>query len=191
MKVLIACEESQEICKAFRRLGHDAYSADRKKCTGGHPEWHLQGDVIEILYDKWDLVIANPPCTFLTSAGANRLFGPDHEIKDEVREELGWQAKDFFMEFINAPCPRVCIENPTPMTYFGLPMYDQVIHPYMFGDPWKKRTCLWLKGLPQLRETYRVVPKGSWTEKTRIGTMRSKTFPGIAQAMADQWGRFE
>lgn len=207
MKVLVACEESQAVCKAFRALGHEAYSCDIQPCSGGYPEWHIQGDALEVLHGQsWDLVIAHPPCTYLTAASAVRLFNHDHTIKDFERLKVGWSAKKFFMEFYNAPVPCVCIENPAPLRLFNLPPYSQIIEPYMFGDPWKKRTCLWLRGLPKLVPTDLVEPLGLWVGSTsgRPGTgrvkssyilashrdqkMRSKTFPGIASAMAAQWG---
>lgn len=207
MKVLVACEESQAVCKAFRARGHEAYSCDIQACSGGHPEWHIQGDALEVLYNQsWDLVIAHPPCTYLTSASAVRLFNRDHSIKDSDRYFAGLDAKDFFMKFFEAPVSRVCVENPAPLRLFNLPPYSQIIEPYMFGDPWKKRTCLWLRGLPALVPTDLVEPLGLWVGSTsgRSGTgrvkssytlashrsqkMRSKTFPGIASAMAEQWG---
>lgn len=207
MKVLVACEESQAVCKAFRACGHEAYSCDIQPCSGGHPEWHIQGDALEVLNGQsWDLVIAHPPCTYLTAASAVRLFNHDHTIKDNERLKAGWSAKEFFMKFYNAPVPRVCVENPAPLRLFNLPSYSQIIEPYMFGDPWKKRTCLWLRGLPNLVSTDLVEPLGLWVGSTsgRFGTgrvkssytlashrsqkMRSKTFPGIASAMAEQWG---
>ena len=207
MKVLVACEESQAVCKAFRALGHEAYSCDIQPCSGGHPEWHIQGDALSVLYGQpWDLVIAHPPCTYLTAASAVRLFNRDHSIKDFERLKAGFSARDFFMEFYNAPVPMVAVENPCPLKLFNLPPYSQIIEPYMFGDPWKKRTCLWLRGLPDLVPTDLVEPLGLWVGSTsgRSGTgrvkssytlashrsqkMRSKTFPGIASAMASQWG---
>ena len=199
-KVLVACEESQAVCKAFRALGHEAYSCDIQPCSGGHPEWHLQCDALELLKLKWDMIIAHPPCTYLTKGGANNLFNKDHSVKDPEREEKGWAAKEFFLAFWHADCPRIAVENPVPMKYFGLPPYSQIIEPCMFGDPWRKRTCLWLKGLPLLFATDIVVPRGSWVGSRsrnvsnyewagkRSAKDRSKTFPGIARAMAEQWG---
>lgn len=206
MKVLVACEESQAVCKAFRALGHDAYSCDIQPCSGGHPEWHIQDDALEVLYNQsWDLVIAHPPCTYLTAASAVRLFNRDHSIKDSDRYFAGLDAKDFFMKFLEAPVSKIAVENPAPLRLFNLPPYSQIVEPYMFGDPWKKRTCLWLRGLPNLVPTDLVEPLGLWVGSTsgRSGTgrvkssytlashrsqkMRSKTFPGIASAMAEQW----
>lgn len=200
MRVLVACEESQAVCKAFRELGHEAYSCDIQPCSGGHPEWHIQADATELIKLRWDLIIAHPPCTFLTMAGANLLFASDHTVKDPDREAKGWEARKFFMAFLNADCPRIAVENPVPLKHFGLPPYSQIIEPCMFGDPWRKRTCLWLKGLPLLFATDIVVPKGSWVgSKSRIRSgyswagkrsakERSKTSPGIARALAEQWG---
>lgn len=206
MKVLVACEESQEVCKAFRALGHEAYSCDLQDCSGGRPEWHLKQDVIPLLSESWDLIIAHPPCTYLTAASAVRLFNSDHSIRDLERERLGWAAVSFFNEFLNCSCSHVCIENPVPLKYFNLPKYSQIIEPFYFGDPWKKRTCLWLKGLPLLSNTHVVEPLGLWVGSTscrdsstscikssyslpshRDSKVRSKTFPGIARAMAEQW----
>lgn len=201
MRVLIACEESQIVCKAFRSRGHEAYSCDIQECSGGHPEWHIQADALQLLKMRWDLIIAHPPCTYLTPAGSCNLFNADHSVKNKERERLGWEAREFFMEFLLSDCPCVAVENPAPMKYYALPPYTQIIEPYMFGDPWKKRTCLWLKGLRPLEPTNIVEPKGCWvystgrTTRTKlldvIGTRnakeRSKTFPGIAKAMAEQW----
>ena len=150
MRVLVACEESQAVCTAFRERGHEAYSCDIQPCSGGHPEWHIQADATELIKLRWDLIIAHPPCTFLTMAGANLLFASDHTVKDPDREAKGWEARKFFMAFLNADCPRIAVENPVPLKHFGLPPYSQIIEPCMFGDPWRKRTCLWLKGLPLL-----------------------------------------
>ena len=146
MRILVACEESQAVTIEMRRLGHEAYSCDIQPCSGGHPEWHLQVDALELLKLKWDMIIAHPPCTYLTNAGAMRL-----RVKGEInqeRMELAKAAKEFFMHFLNADCERVAIENPLPGKIHQLPPYSQIIEPYMFGDPWKKRTCLWFRGLP-------------------------------------------
>lgn len=218
MKVLVACEESQAVCKAFRELGHEAYSCDIQECSGGHPEWHILGDVLPLLdgycffqtmdkqwHDikgKWDLIIAHPPCTYLSKAGGNRL-----RINGEIQQprfEKGMAAAKFFMEFIEADCPRIVVENPIPLKIFGLPQYSQIIQPFMFGDPWMKTTCLWLKGVPPLMATDIVVPTGKWVNSTdhrkvkvrdewqtsgkKSQKERSKTFPGIAKTMAEQWG---
>lgn len=203
MRVLVACEESQRVCIEFRRLGHEAYSCDIEPCSGGHPEWHLQQDVTQLLKLKWDLIIAHPPCTYLTNAGARHLW-KNHELNQE-RYEKGLIAKDFFMMFYNADCERIAIENPTPSKIYELPEKSQVIQPYQFGHPYTKRTQLWLKGLPLLKPTKIVkpiatwCPSGSYSHKhgeqhkgvftTDRAKNRSKTFPGIAKAMAEQWGR--
>lgn len=204
MRILIACEESQAVCLAMRRGGHEAYSCDLQPCSGGHPEWHIQVDALELLKMRWDMIIAHPPCTYLTSAGAVRLFNHDHTLKDPERLEKGKTAAEFFKRIYETDCPRIAIENPTPMKLFGLPQYSQIIEPFMFGDPWRKRTCLWLKGLSPLVPTQIVEPKGLWVGSTSVRRdptvksryelhsnrdpkRRSKTFPGIAQAMADQW----
>lgn len=225
MRVLVACEESQAVTKELRRLGHEAYSCDIQPCSGGHPEWHIMGDALQIInpehYDgrfgitpsisfytcdgeyhqfdsRWDMIIAHPPCTYLSCAGAQRTF-PQAGKPDPERFKKGEDAAAFFMAFWNADCPRIAIENPLPMTCFGLPKYNQIIHPYMFGDPWYKRTCLWVKGLPVLIHSETAVePTGYWVQRSgkrakgckgghRDPKLRSKTFPGIARAMAEQW----
>lgn len=202
MRILVACEESQAVTIELRRLGHEAYSCDIQDCSGGHPEWHIKGDALELLKMKWDMIIAHPPCTYLTAAGAVRLF-PHGEVNEE-RLAKGKEAAAFFMVFYNADCPRIIIENPVPMKIFGLPEYSQIIEPFMFGDPWRKRTCLWVKGVPLLESTNVVEPLGLWVGSTsgrrdatvysryklksnRDAKTRSKTFPGIAKAMAEQW----
>lgn len=207
MKVLIACEESQRVCIAFRKRGHEAFSCDILECSGGHPEWHLKGDALYYLSaTKWDLVIAHPPCTYLTNTG-NRWYNVDkYGEKAEQRYRLRNGAIDFFMDFVYSPyCERLAIENPIGCmsTYYRKP--DQIIHPYMFGDPERKATCLWLKNLPLLKATNIVQPNiikyknGKGTDspwhmetmklpKEERARMRSKTFPGIAEAMAIQWG---
>lgn len=197
MKVLVACEESQAVCKAFRELGHEAYSCDIQPCSGGHPEWHLQQDVTSLLKQNWDLIIAHPPCTYLSNAGARHLYPKG--VLNEARLKKGLLAKEFFMLFYNCDCPRVVIENPIPSKIFGLPKYDQIIQPYHFGHPFSKRTCLWLKGVPQLEPTnvVDVVQStkiaGNWFNKggKERQKNRSKTFEGIAKAMAEQWGGIE
>lgn len=212
MKVLIACEESQAVCKAFRELGHEAFSCDILPCSGGHPEWHIQGDVLEQLNKGWDLMIAHPPCTYLSNAGSLHLF--KGKKLNQERYEKGLEAKEFFMKLLNANIPRICVENPIQATIFKIPKYTQIIQPWMFGDEASKSTCLWLKGLPKLEPT-KIVGKGEWIEwigkdgrkkrmqkwynyaftKTKSPeerrTLRSKTFQGIAKAMAEQWGGLE
>lgn len=216
MKVLVACEESQEVCNAFRAKGHEAYSCDIQEPSGGHPEWHIHGDALTHLdggqivtmddkghyIDEWDLLIAHPPCTYLSKAGANRLI-VNGEIQ-ETRYENGIRARDFFLKFWNADVERIAIENPVPMKIWGLPGYSQIIQPYMFGDPYIKTTCLWLKNLPALFVTDVVVPTSKWVSSSdhrakktddawaksghRSAKQRSKTFPGVAKAMSEQWG---
>lgn len=235
LKVLVACEESQAVCKAFRELGHEAYSCDIQECSGGHPEWHIMGDVLEILepeayympisedaeedlcivfhtmdghmhfVDWWDLIIAHPPCTDLAVSGA-RHFARKRADGSQQR------SIDFFMRFTDLDCPHVAIENPICImsTLYRKP--DQIIQPYQFGHPIRKSTCLWLKGLPKLTPTD-IVEQGdtdkygftiggtlryatdengkiiSWNDP-RTAKIRSKTFPGIAKAMAEQWSEY-
>lgn len=213
MKVLVACEESQRVCTEFRKLGHEAYSCDIEPCSGGHPEWHIQCDVIPLLNGyctfttmdaenhyinhKWDLIIAHPPCTYLSNAGARFLYPKG--VLNEDRLKLGLEAKVFFMKIYNADCEKIAIENPIPSKVYGLPKYTQTIQPYEFGHPYQKKTCLWLKGLKPLQPTD-VLPKekrqstkiaGNWFNKggKERQKNRAKTFPGIAKAMAQQWGK--
>lgn len=225
MKVLVACEESQAVCKAFRKKGHEAYSCDIQPCSGGHPEWHIQddvlhfvdgrgtpnfamfvlaesGDIIEIP-EKWDLIVAHPPCTYLSNAGARWLYAGG-KLNTE-RYAKGLDGKKFFMAMLNADCPRIAVENPIPSSIYGLPEYSQIIQPYQFGEPWSKKTCLWLKGLDPLQPTKIVedykpyCTSGSYSgthdpkysgasRKGGSAKSRSKTFEGIARAMAEQWG---
>ena len=212
MKVLVACEESQRVCTEFRKLGHEAYSCDIEPCSGGHPEWHIQDDVLPLLngncdfktvngdmhhlIGKWDLIIAHPPCTYLSNAGARFLYPKG--VLNEDRLKLGLEAKVFFMKIYNADCEKIAIENPIPSKVYGLPKYTQTIQPYEFGHPYQKKTCLWLKGLKPLQPTD-VLPKekrqstkiaGNWFNKggKERQKNRAKTFPGIAKAMAEQWG---
>ena len=207
MKVLVACEESQAVTIELRKRGHEAWSCDILPCSGGHPEWHIQGDVIPLLKQKWDMIIAFPPCTYLTRAGACNI------PRDPSRIDKGFEAAQFFYEFYNTDCPRIAIENPIPMKRFKLPLPTQTIHPYEYGHQAIKPTCLWLKGLPNLiptnnigiRNVERVVRVrkdgsraicSSWfyqagKSKPNRSVERSKTFPGIAAAMAEQWTREE
>lgn len=200
--MLVACEESQEVCKAFRARGHEAYSCDLQDCSGGHPEWHIKGDALELLKMRWDMIIAFPPCTYMTNAGAVRMRVGG--VLQAERYAKAMEAKAFFMQFLNADCPRIAIENPTPMKIVGLPEYSQAIQPYFFGHPYSKRTCLWLKGLPPLIPTeildyHEPYVNGGCKDahgnyrrfqgrKERDPKTRAKTFPGIARAMAEQWG---
>lgn len=188
MKVLVACEESQEVCKAFRELGHEAYSCDIQPCSGGHPEWHIQCDAIELLKIKWDLIIAHPPCTDLSSSGA-RWF------KEKQKDGRQQRSIEFFMEFTNANCPRVAIENPVGIMSTIWRKPDQIIQPWQFGHGETKATCLWLKGLTPLKPTNIVDGREQRVWKMPPGKdrakLRSKTYPGIAKAMAEQWGGSE
>jgi hypothetical protein len=202
MKVLVACEESQAVTIELRKLGHEAYSCDIEPCSGGHPEWHLQQDVTPLLKEDWDMIIAFPPCTYLSNAGACRLYPRKGELNLE-RYKKGLEAKEFFMMFYNANCPRIAIENPVSSTVFNMPKHTQEIQPYMFGHPYTKKTRLWLRGLPLLQPTHMVEPIGPYVpagtgrkDRSKYGSAkrgedaknRSKTFPGIAKAMAEQWG---
>lgn len=226
MKVLIACEESQAVCKEFRALGHEAYSCDLCECSGGHPEWHIKGDCLPLLNgagkttddfiplfetqdgsrhelpERWDLIIAHPPCTYMSKAGARWMY-KGGKLNQE-RYELAMEAKDFFYKFINANCDRICIENPTPLKIVGLPEPTQIIQPFEFGEPYSKRTLLWLKFLPPLNPTtilkdYKpYLPSNTSQFAKGKGGSRgvahnakdaSKTFVGIAKAMAKQWGK--
>lgn len=218
MKILVACEESQAVCKAFRERGHEAYSADIQRCSGGFPEWHIMGDVLPYINGNctfttcdgarhtiagtWDILIAHPPCTYLSNAGARHLW-KNHKLNVE-RYEKGMQGREFFMHFYNADCPRICVENPIPSKIYELPKYTQIVQPYEHGHPFTKRTCFWLKGLPKLQPsnvvepTATFCPSGSYSGKhdpkhrgvftTDRAKNRSKTFEGIAAAMAEQWG---
>lgn len=205
MKVLVACEESQRVCIAFREKGHEAYSCDIEPCSGGHPEWHIQDDVLKHLDEGWDLIIAHPPCTYLTVA-ANKYYNVEkYGDKAKIRQYERKKAIDFFMIFTSLiHCPKVAIENPIGVmsTYYQKP--TQIIQPYQFGHTERKATCLWLKGLPPLKPTNIVEPdiikhkSGKTDSRLHFETlklppkerskMRSKTFEGIAKAMAEQWG---
>lgn len=217
MKILVACEESQAVTKELRELGHEAYSCDILETSGAHPEWHVQEDVLKLLNGRcyfqtcdgklhyissnWDMIIAFPPCTFLSNAGARHLYKGGTLNLD--RYEKGLKAKEFFMQIWNAHCERIAIENPTPSRIYKLPEKTQVIQPWQFGHPFTKRTQLWIKGLPSLIPTCIVEPDRTWcpsgsysgvhNEKHRgmftkdRAKNRSKTFPGIAKAMAEQW----
>jgi len=204
MRVLVACEESQEVCKAFRAKGHEAYSCDILPCSGGRPEWHIQDDVLKHLDNGWDLMIAHPPCTYLSKASACRLY-KTAGIVDEERLAHGMKAKEFFFTLLNADIPMIAVENPTSLKIYELPLPSQVIQPWMFGHQFSKRTLLWLKGLPRLMPTKimeNYVPylpsntggkkrgQSSRVEKERVRDPKqaSKTFEGIALAMAEQWG---
>lgn len=194
MKVLVACEESQRVCIAFREKGHEAYSCDIEPCSGGHPEWHIQDDVLKHLDKDWDLIIAHPPCTYLSNAGARFLYPKG--ILNQDRLKKGLEAKEFFMKLYNANCPKICVENPISSKIFEMPQHTQEIQPFEFGHPFKKKTRLWLKGLEPLKATNIVEVSestkiaGNWFNKGGKDRQknRSKTFEGIAKAMAEQWG---
>lgn len=210
INVLIACEESQVECLAFRSLGFNAYSCDIQKCSGGHPEWHINGDVLKVLnpylidytfgiyfttmdgrnhvLPGWDLVIAHPPCTYLCNAGACKFYS--NGCFNSSRYEKTLLARKFFEQFLNCSCEHVAIENPKPWGKSGLPKHNDYIEPYMFGDPYSKRTYFWLKGLPPLYPTLHCLDYVSYVGSVNGSKKRSKSFKGIASAMADQWGNF-
>ena len=208
MRVLVACEESQAVTIEMRRLGHEAYSCDLQECSGGHPEWHIQGDALKIVGGGWDLIRAHPPCTYLSNLGAKHLYYGTERVRrendvfrlmNEERVRSGILGRDFFLAMYNAPCAKVAVENPVPGSLWQLPRPSQMIQPWMFGDPYKKKTYLWLKGLPPLMPTEVCEPTFLWVDgghakTTKMQTFgfrdpkkRSKTFPGIARAMAEQW----
>ena len=141
MRVLVACEESQAVTIELRRLGHEAYSCDIQDCSGGHPEWHIKGDALELLKMKWDMLIAFPPCTHLAVSGARHFAKKQADGRQQ-------EAIDFFMRFVNADCPRIAVENPIGIMSSKYRKPNQIIQPFMFGDHARKSTCLWTKGLP-------------------------------------------
>ena len=234
LNVLVACEESQRVCKEFRKRGHNAFSCDLLNCSGGHPEWHFHQDVLEVIKNgggklengsnyyingKWDLMIAHPPCTFLAVSGARWYYHPDDKKlpveqrrphpKFPNRSKDREDAVDFFMSLANADIKYIAIENPVGIINTRWRKPDQIVQPYHFGDSASKKTCLWLKNLPKLEytdvvdpgeviefESGKRLPKwysdGLTLTKTpeERRTWRSKTFPGFARAIADQWGNF-
>ena len=211
MKILVACEESQAVTKELRKLGHEAFSCDLLPCSGGHPEWHFKQDVFEVIKQGWDMMIAHPPCTFLAVSGARWLYNKDGSRNIE-RYKNQAEALDFVQKLMDAPINKIAIENPISVISSNIRKPDQIIQPYMFGDKAQKSTCLWLKNLPKLEPTD-IVDKGEFIEfiskkgvkkkqpkwyfdalkdaKTPAErrTLRSKTFKGIAEAMAKQWTR--
>lgn len=221
-KVLIACEESQAVCIEMRKIGLEAYSADIQEPSGGHPEWHILGDVLPIINGdctfttmdgqehridgEWDLIIAHPPCTYLSNAGACRLY-PRKGVIDPVRFQKGLEGKEFFMRLFNAKCKRIVVENPMPSKVFELPKATQYIQPHQFygkEHPYTKKTGLWIKGLDMLVPIEEVEPVGPYCpagtsrkDRSKYGSAkrgddrknRSKTFPGIARAFAEQYGK--
>lgn len=208
MKVLVACECSGTVRNAFRSRGHDAWSCDVQPADDDS-EYHIQGDVRDWLaggvehFDSWDLIIAHPPCTFISRAGARHMY-PQAGVLNADRYEQGLDAVQFFYDCLNAPAKYIAVENPTPLKVFALPEPDCVIQPYQFGHPYSKRTLLWLRNLPALQPTQLIedykpyLPSNtggrSRNQKAQSnGAMnkdRSKTFAGIAEAMADQWGDY-
>lgn len=211
-KILVACEESQAITKAFRKLGFEAYSCDLLPSSGGHPDWHIQGDAIAEAYSgKYDMMIAHPPCTYLAVSGARWLYNKDGS-RNEERYKNQAEALDFVQQLMNAPIKHIAVENPISVISSNIRKPDQIVHPYMFGDKASKSTCLWLKNLPKLEPTdivekgefiefvskkgvnkrqakwyYEALQKAKTPEERR--TLRSKTFQGMADAIADQWSR--
>lgn len=191
--LLIACEESQVVCKAFRAAGHRAFSCDIQRPSGGHPEWHIQDNVLNVIDDGWAMIIAHPPCTYLTKSGSCNMYDVDGQIKEERYKKM-IAAREFFMKIYRSKCAHIAIENPVPFHLTELPPYSQIIQPYDFGEDFSKQTCLWLKGLPYLIPSCIVTDRRrfgqSWTAVHRSPKIRSKTFPKIAAAMAAQWGRY-
>ena len=212
MRILVACEESQAITKELRKLGHEAFSCDLLPCSGGHPEWHYQQDVFEVINKGWDMMIAHPPCTFLAVSGARWLYNKDGS-KNIERWESQAKALDFVQRLMDAPIEKIAIENPISVISSQIRKPDQIVHPWMFGDKASKSTCFWLKNLPKLEPT-NIVEKGEfkeWIDKktgktkrqatwyyealqiaktpSERRTLRSKTFKGMAEAIAYQWTR--
>lgn len=218
-KLLVACEESQRVTAAFRARGWEAYSCDIQEPSGGHPEWHIMGDCLPLLNGnctfctmdgvehridgRWDMIIGHPPCTYLTNASAVRMRVNGKIVPE--RYDRAMEAKDFFVKILEAECDCIAVENPTPLKMVGLPPYTQAIQPWQFGHPYTKRTCLWLKGIPNLVPTD-IITEGitPWVNggckdahgnyrrvqgrRERDPKNRAKTFEGIANAMAEQWG---
>lgn len=220
MDVLIACEESQAVCKAFRELGHRTFSADLQECSGGHPEWHIVGDCLPLLngdcdfttqdgrrhrqQGEWQLIVGHPPCTYISRAGARWMYPTAGQLSEE-RLALAMDAKAFFFKIYDAKCKYIAIENPRPLAIVGLPKPSTIIQPYEFGEPFSKATYLWLKNLPPLMPTLfcgefkPFLPSNPGGRKkgrkwspgvAQSAKARSKTFPGIAKAMAAQWSDF-
>ncbi len=201
MKILLAGEESQAVCIEYRKRGHEAYSCDLLECSGGHPEWHIKGDVLEQLDKGWDMMIGFPTCTFMANSGVRWLFGTDEE-KNKIRWNNLKLATEFFLKLYNCGIPKIGLENPVMHKYaknlIGITQ-DQIIQPYHFGHLEKKATCLWLRNLPLLTETnnvYEKMMKLNYKDRAKIhycspgpdrSKIRSKTFTGIAKAMAEQW----
>lgn len=218
-RLLVACEESQRVTAAFRARGWEAYSCDIQEPSGGHPEWHIMGDCLPLLNGdctfqtmngaehhidgRWDMIIGHPPCTYLTNASAVRMRVNGKIVAERYAKAM--EAKDFFVKILEAECDCIAVENPTPLKLVGLPPYTQAIQPWQFGHPYTKRTCLWLKGIPNLVPTD-IITEGitPWVNggckdahgnyrrvqgrRERDPKNRAKTFEGIANAMAEQWG---
>lgn len=223
MNILVACEESQRVCEAFRNKGHNAFSCDIIDASGGHPEWHIKQDVLPLLNGncsfttcdgvehnisgKWDLIIGHPPCTYMSKAGARWMYPKAGQL-DEERYKKALKAKEFFMAILNADCEKIVVENPTPLKIVGLPKHTQVIQPYEYDvlsiHPYTKRTLLWIKGVEPLKPTTPDnKPTNTWLPSNTSNFSKgkgggrglahnakdaSKTFEGIALAMAEQWG---
>jgi hypothetical protein len=220
-RILVACEESQAVTKELRNLGHEAFSCDLLPCSGGHPEWHYQEDVFKVIDKGWDIMIAHPPCTYLAVSGARWMYHPDdNELpfnerrphpKHPNRRKQQADALAFVKQLMDAPIPKIALENPISVISSKIRKPDQIVHPWMFGDKASKSTCLWLKNLPELVPTD-IVDKGDfkeWVDKksgkikrqalwyyealqnakssAERSTLRSKTFKGLAKAMANQW----
>lgn len=221
MNVLVACEESQTVCKAFRERGHNAFSCDIQECSGGHPEWHICEDVLPLLNGnclfktvdgcehtingKWDMIIAHPPCTYLCISGQKHCNEEVYGEKAKERKKERDKAIEFFMKFVNADCDKIAIENPVGVMTRYYRKADQYIQPLQFGHPTTKRTGFWLKNLPKLIPTNivkqefhisgtgRAWDKWFWdssiiSDPAERSRFRSKTFEGVAKAMAEQWG---
>lgn len=211
MKVLIACEESQVVCKAFREKGHEAYSCDLQECSGGHPEWHYQMDVFDCIekHGPWEMMIAHPDCTYLTVTAnkwlKDQLARKSGALVGLARRKAKAMAIDFFMRLVETGIPKICIENPIGCMSTVYRKPDQIIQPFQFGHPEPKKTCLWLNNLPKLIGTSIVEPAYTlsksgnkmatwyfWADKSKgqkeRAKIRSRTFQGIANAMANQWG---
>ena len=210
MRILVACEESQAITKELRKLGHEAFSCDLLPCSGGHPEWHYQQDVFEVIDKGWDMMIAHPPCTFLAVSGARWMYNKDGSVNQE-RLKNQKLALNFVQKLMDAPIEKIAIENPISVISSQIRKPEQIVHPWMFGDKASKSTCFWLKNLPLLKPT-NIVEKGDfkeWVDKktgklkrqatwyyealqnaktpAERRTLRSKTFKGMAESIAKQW----
>ena len=223
LNVLVACEESQRVCIEFLKRGHNAFSCDIQEPSGGRTDRHIHGDGLNVLrggrfstmdgaehsVERWDLIIAHPPCTYLSNAGACRLYKviDGKTYIERERFEKGMKGKEFFMKCYNANCQHIAVENPIPSAIYHMPPYSQVIQPYEYGEPYSKKTCLWLKGLPKLKPTNVLTEykpyvscgtshnkgnkdKAGVSRRGGSAIIRSKTFPGIAAAMAQQWSDY-